>query len=182
MAKKIIALTGPIASGKDVTKKYIEEKYGASSVKFSQILRDVLNRLCVPLERENLQKISFALRQSFGDDLLSKIIAEDAKNLDSEIVILDGARRMTDIEYAKKLPSFHLIRIDAAPEIRYQRAVLRNENVGDAEKTFEHFLKDHEAETEITIPEVMNHADSSLDNNGTFEDLYRQIDELMNKF
>ncbi len=179
--KKIIALTGPIACGKDVIKKYLEQKYGAQSVKFSQILRDVLNRLTVPLERENLQLLSTVLRQNFGEDLLARNIAEDAKKATSDIVILDGVRRMADIEHAQKLEGFVLVRIDATPEIRFQRAVIRNENVGDSEKTFEHFLKDHETEADKEVPVVMSLATHSLDNNGSIEELYKQIDELLLK-
>jgi dephospho-CoA kinase len=179
--KIIIALAGPIASGKDVTKKYIEEKYQAKSVKFSQILRDVLNRISVPVERENMQLLSTILRQNFGEDLLARNIAEDAKNIDASIVILDGVRRSADIEYAEKLPGFVLIKIDADPKIRYERAVLRNENVGDAEKTFEQFLTDHETEADKEVPVVMQKATLSLDNNKDFESLYEQIDVLMSK-
>jgi dephospho-CoA kinase len=179
MNKKIIALTGPIASGKDATKKYLEEKYGAKSVKFSQILRDVLNRVNVPLERENLQLLSTVLRQNFGEDLLARNIAEDAKRLDSQIVILDGVRRLADIEHAKKLEGFVLVKIEADSKLRYERAVLRNENVGDSEKTFEQFLKDHESEADKEVPIVMEQAAVSLDNNGTLEDLHAQIDELL---
>jgi dephospho-CoA kinase len=181
MSKKIIALTGQMASGKDVTKKYLEQKYGAQSVKFSQILRDVLQRLTIPLERENLQLLSTILRQNFGEDLLARNIAEDAKKASSNIVILDGVRRLADIEYAKKLGEFVLIKIEADPEIRYKRMVLRNENQGDGEKTFEQFMKEHEAETEISIPAIMSLATYSLDNNGSIEDLYKQIDELLLK-
>lgn len=179
MKKKIIALTGPIASGKDVTKKYLEEKYNAKSVKFSQILRDVLNRLNISLERDNLQLLSTVLRQNFGEDLLAKNIAEDAKKIDSEIVILDGVRRLADIEHAEKLDGFVLVKIDANPEIRYKRAVLRNENVGDDKKSFEQFLKDHETEADRDVPVVMSKATHSLNNNGSIEDLYNQIDELL---
>jgi dephospho-CoA kinase len=180
--KIVIALTGPIASGKDVTKKYIEEKYGAKSVKFSQILRDVLNRITVPLERENMQLLSTVLRQNFGEDVLARNIAEDAKKLDAQIVILDGVRRPADIEYAKQLAGFVLIKIDADPKIRFQRAVLRNENVGDSEKTFEQFLADHETEADKEVPIVMSQATFAFDNNGDFENLYRQIDEFMGKY
>jgi dephospho-CoA kinase len=58
---------------------------------------------------------------------------------------------------------------------------IRNENAGDAEKTYEDFMKDHQRETEATIPEVMSKADFALNNDGTFEDLHRQIEELLLK-
>lgn len=179
--KKVIALTGPIAAGKDVTKKYLEEKYNAKSLKFSQILRDVLNRIGVSINRENLQNLSTELRNLFGEDLLARVIVKDVEACESKIVILDGVRRISDIKYAKKLEEFNLISIDADSKIRYERSVLRNENEGDAEKTYEEFLEDHNKEADKEIPVVMKEAVFNIDNNGTFENLYKQIDEIIEK-
>jgi dephospho-CoA kinase len=179
--KKIIALVGPFACGKDVVKKYLENKYQAKSVKFSQILRDVLVRLSLTVNRENLINLSTILRQNFGEDLLAKVIAEDAKNLESGIVILDGARRKSDILYAKDIGGFVLIAIDAELENRYERMKRRNENEGDSQKTFEEFISDHTKETEKTIPDLMKEAKFKIDNNGSLEDLYKKIDEIVEK-
>jgi dephospho-CoA kinase len=177
--KKVIALVGPLASGKDVTKKYLESKYGAQSIKFSKILRDVLERINVPNSRENLQNLSTELRKLFGEDLLAKVIVKDAIDCKSEMVILDGVRRLSDIEHAKKLDGFILISIDANQESRYKRLISRNENEGDAEKTFEEFLADHDREADKEVPIVMQEAKFKIDNEGSFEDLYKKIDEII---
>ena len=182
MAKIIIGLTGPIASGKGTAKKYIVEKYLAKDCRFSTILRDILNRVDMPICRENLQKISTALRQTFGEDLLAKAITKDAENLDSDVVVIDGVRRMTDIGHLIKLDHFVLVSIDAKPEARYERLVLRNENEDDKSKTFQGFLDDHKIETELTIPEVMTYAKEKINNNGSMEDLHKQIDEIIKKY
>ena len=181
MAKIIIGLTGPIASGKGTAKKYIVEKYAAKDCRFSSILRDILNRVDMPICRENLQKISTALRQTFGEDLLAKAIAKDATSLDSDIVVIDGVRRMTDIGHLIELNNFILVSIDAEPKVRYERLVLRNENEDDRSKTFQGFLDDHKIETEITIPEVMTYAKERVDNNGSLDDLHKQIDEIIKR-
>ncbi|HNW71466.1 MAG TPA: AAA family ATPase [Candidatus Paceibacterota bacterium] len=181
MSKIIIGLVGSLASGKETIKKYLVEKNNAKDCKFSSILRDVLNRLSVPISRENLQKVSTVLRENFGEDLLASAIATDASKLDADIVVIDGVRRFTDIEHLKDLPNFVLVKIDADPKLRYERMKLRNENVGDDKKTFEEFMKDHEAEADKQIPEVMKTAKYEIINNGSFEDLYKQLDELIAK-
>lgn len=181
MAKIIIGLVGEMASGKEVCKKYLNEKYNAKHCKFSTPLRDVLDRLCIEKSRDNLIDVSTILRERFGQDLLAKVIASDANTLDSDIVVVDGVRRMDDIEHLSKLPHFKLVRVDADSKLRYERMKLRNENTGDAEKTYGEFMEDHERETEITIPAVMETATYSLDNNGSLEELYKQIDLLVEK-
>jgi len=128
-----------------------------------------------------MQKLSTVLRVNFGEDLLAKAIALDTAKLDSNIVVIDGVRRSTDIEHLNKLPNFFLIKIDAEPKLRYERLVARNENEGDDKKTFEQFLKDHEAEADSLVPAVMATAKYSIDNNGSFEVLYKQVDEIIKK-
>jgi dephospho-CoA kinase len=181
MAKIIIGLVGPIASGKGVTKKYLETKHGAKHCKFSTPLRDILIRLRLDISRDHLIDMSTILREKFGQDLFAKVIASDASRLDADIVVVDGVRRIDDIEHLSTLPYFKLVKIDADPKIRYERLKIRNENVGDAEKTFSEFMEDHERETEATIPGVMEKAQYSLDNDGSLEELYKQIDELAEK-
>lgn len=182
MAKLIIGLTGPISSGKGTVKNYIVEKYKAEDCRFSTILRDILGRVDMPICRENLQKLSTSLRHTFGEDLLAKAITKDAQELASDIVVIDGIRRMTDIGHLIMLEHFVLVSIDADPKTRYERLILRNENEDDKCKTFEGFLDDHKRETEITIPEVMTYAKEGINNNGSLDDLHKQVDDIIKKY
>lgn len=181
MNKIILGLVGPLACGKETVKKYLVENYKAKDCRFSTILRDVLNRTAVPVSRENLQKLSTVLRANFGENLLAKAIAMDAAKLEADIVVIDGVRRPTDIAHLNELPNFFLVKIDADPKSRYERMVKRNENEGDDKKTFEQFLKDHEAEADRLVPSVMATAKHAIDNSGSFEDLYKQVDEIVEK-
>ena len=182
MAKIIIGLVGHIACGKEAVKKYIVEKYHAKDCRFSTSLRDVVHRLDIPESRENLQKLSTALRTGFGEDILAKVIAFDASKLDSDIVIIDGVRRMADIKYLKELPNFYLVKIIADAKVRYERVRSRNENAGDKDKTFEQFLADEQNETEKEIPVVMDFAKIAIDNNSSLKDLYKQTDSIISKY
>lgn len=179
MPKLILGFVGKLASGKAVCQKYINEKYDSDSFRFSSILRDVLNRLYIPISRANLQDLSLALRNTFGGNILAEVIGQDAKNSKKNIVVIDGIRRLDDISKLKDMPGFKLISIDASPQIRYERMKLRNENAGDADKSYEQFVIDSEREAELQIPEVMQNADFHLDNNGDLENLYHQIDKMI---
>jgi len=179
MPKIILGLCGEIASGKGTAVKYLEEKYGATSHRFSTSLRDILKRLYLEINRENMQKVSLVLREGFGQDLLAKVITEDVKNDSGKIIIVDGVRRPADIEYLTKLPEFKLIYITAHIKTRYERIIKRGENADDLNKTFEQFQKDHEAETELLITKIGETAKIKIDNNGDYEALYKQINEII---
>lgn len=179
MSKLILGFVGHLASGKDASKKYLEEKYGASSHRFSTMLRDILNRIYVPINRQNLQDLSLDLRNRFGSDTLARVIAEDVNNDTHEVIIIDGIRRMDDIVNLKNVAGFYLISIEAKEQNRFERMKNRNENVGDAKKSFEDFINDGKKEAELEIPLVMSHARFTINNDGSFDDLHKQIDEII---
>ena len=180
MPKIIIGFTGLMASGKEVSKKYLEEKYGAKSFRFSTVMREILQRLDLEITRYNLVNISYCLRQTFGEDLFAKVMAKDVATETASLVVVDGIRRLADIEYLKKVPGFTLASIEATPEIRHARLVKRAENEGDAQKTFAQFqLDQQQLETEISIPGVMAEAKFRINNDRDFDTLYRQLDGII---
>ena len=179
--KIIIGLVGEISSGKGTVAKYLEEKHGAGTFSFSTIIREVLDTLCLPHSRKNMQKMSTVLRQNFGQDVLGKVIAANVKNDNNKIIAVDGIRRMPDIKYLTELDNFILTKIIAAAKIRYERLIARTENQGDTQKTYEEFLSDHQKEADAHIPEVMEHAVAAINNNGDMNELYQQIDNLLTK-
>jgi len=181
MKKIILGLAGEIASGKGTVAKYITDELKGSSHRFSTALRDVAKRMYLEENRENLQKISTIFRENFHGNVLSEVIYHDVENDNHEIIAIDGVRRMADIEFLKKLPEFKLVYVDADMEKRYERIVKRGENVDDNSKTFEEFKKDHEREAELQIKDLKSEADFVIDNNRSFEDLYRQISEIIEK-
>ncbi|MFA5022109.1 MAG: AAA family ATPase [Patescibacteria group bacterium] len=181
MNKIILGFVGPIASGKGTACKYLAEKHGAKIFRFSSMLRDVLDRFYIEQSRENMQTVSSVLRQTFGDDLMAKTIANDVSKTETEIVAVDGVRREPDIKYLKQIPGFYLVNIDADQKIRWQRITSRGENSDDTKKTLEQFQQDEQREAEQQIKAVAKSANFIIDNNGTTQELYKQIETILNK-
>ncbi len=182
MSKIILGLAGEMASGKGTVAEYLKIKYSASNYRFSTILRDVLMRLHLEQSRKNMQKTSTILRKAFGDDLLAKVIAEDVKKDNSEIIVIDGVRRLDDIKYLRKNKEFRLVYIDTGIKKRYGRIINRSENTDDQNKTFEQFVEEHKGEPELQIKGLKKYADIIIDNNGSKEELYKQIDKIIERY
>lgn len=181
MKKLILGFVGLPASGKGTSAEYFQKKYGASTYRFSTMLFDLLQRIYLETNRDNLIKMSEAIRSTFGEDTMAKVMAKDAQSDQNNIIIVDGIRRMADIEYLSQLPNFVLIEIFAEPRTRYERLIQRSEKPDDKTKTFEQFMEDHKRSTEMSIPEVASHATEHIDNNGSSEELYKQLDNLIKK-
>ena len=180
MPKTIIGFIGRIAGGKDVCKKYLMEKHGASSHRYSTVLRDIINRLYLPIDRNNMQNLSFDIRSRFGSDILAKVIIEDIRRDKNNLIVIDGIRRLDDVSsLQEEFPGLKMIGIKAAIETRYERMIKRNENKGDSEKTFAEFTEEDKKEAEQEIETVMAAAQHQVDNNGTLAELYAQIDEII---
>jgi dephospho-CoA kinase len=182
MPKVVFGFTGLIASGKGTVAHYMEDTHHASTYRFSTMLRDILDRIYVPQSRDTMIKLSESLRGLFGEDVMAKTMAHDVEKDETQIILVDGIRRLADIEHLKNLPHFVLVEIFADSELRYQRLTQRGENADDASKTYEQFLEDHLRSTEMTIPDVIALARERINNNGTQEDLHRQLDELVKKY
>ncbi len=178
-SKIILGFVGDLSSGKGTAAKYLNEKYGTNAYRFSTILRDIINRLYLPETRANLQNISTLLRENFGQDVLSKVIAEDVKNDSNEIVVVEGIRRPTDITYLQEIPGFHLVYITADSKLRWERMVRRGENEDDSRKTYEEFLKDEQAEADILIKDLGKTAEYIIKNDLDFDEFYLEIEKVL---
>lgn len=179
MAKLILGVTGEMGSGKGVIAKHVALEYSGGTHKFSTMLRDLLKRMYIEESRENIAKLSKMLRQNFGEEVFANTMYHETQNDKHEIVVIDGIRRIADITYLKQLENFKLIYVDADLETRYQRVVDRGENENDAQKTMEEFKRDQEIESEIQIRDLKNYADYVVANNGTFQDLYKQVTDII---
>lgn len=179
MAKLILGVAGEMGSGKGTIAQHIVKEHGGSVHRFSTILRDVLDRLYLEQSRDNLQALSTVLRKNFGEDLLAKSMYHDGQNDKHDIVIVDGVRRMADIAYLKELPHFKLVYVETDLEVRYKRIVKRGENADDAKKTLNEFEKANQDESESQVRDLKNYANYVTDNNGTFVELYKQVEDII---
>lgn len=179
MAKHIIGIAGEMASGKDTVTKYLVEKYGAIQYRFSDPLREILHILHKKVTRDNLTALSTNLRAAFGQDLLAHVIEREAEEDTRDIVVIDGIRRLSDIDLVKNKENFFMMYVEADIHTRFERLHNRRQNEDDGTITFEEFLEDHGNETERFIPELKKVAESVIMNEGTLEELEKTVDEIM---
>ncbi len=177
----IIGITGTIGSGKGTVVNYLKQ-LGFAHYSSSDILREILTERGLPHVRLNMSNLANELMQSYSGGIL-EVAHERAKQAHQPNYILESIHRVTEAEYIKSIGGV-LLGVDADVRLRYARAIKRQEGEKDM-VTFEQFLADSEREDEgktgsgPNIKNVLKMADFVVNNDGTLEELQRQLDNFI---
>jgi len=178
--KIVIGIAGNIGSGKGTVVDYLVKNYQAERLVYSNILADILKRLHLKYERKNLAGLAEALRNTFGKDILSRVLEQDIQEQNAEVVVFDGIRKKEELDYFKnKIDNFFFIFVDVPIEIAYERLIKRGEKTDDNTKTFEEFQEDQKRPADKDVPGLKQCADFVIDNGGELKDTFEQVDEMM---
>ena len=177
MTKLIIGLTGRICSGKTTISEYLRNKRGAAEFRFSNILKDILKRLHMENKRTNLQALGAGIRDCMGPEVLLNAMIGDLEDNGYEIAVLDGVRYPNEVTMIHKLKGI-VINVTAPEEVRHARAVSRGTR-GEANMTIEQFRANEQEETEKHLDEMAEIADYTIENTGSFDDLYAEIEKII---
>lgn len=176
----IIGIVGSIASGKDTVADYLKEK-GFQAISLSDILRGIMKEENIEITTANMTEYGNKLRNEKGNGFLA-IKAYEKINQDNAIIT--SIRQVGEVEFLKSNPKFYLVKLDAPIEKRVDRLVKRGRE-GDIKNIDE--LKTIEAKQadgkggDMNMNKCFAMADYTLINDGTFEDLYKKVDELLEK-
>lgn len=180
----IIGITGTLGAGKGTLVEYLKSK-GFSHYSSSGILKKILSERNLPATRENLSALADELMQKFEGGVL-QLSHERAQEKKDKNYILEAIHRIGESDYVRSIGGI-VIGIDADIETRYKRVVGRKEGIKD-QVTFEQFKADSKREDEgatgagPNIRAVLSTADVILKNRNTLEDLYKQIDKVLEGF
>ena len=177
---KVIGIFGLIGSGKDTVAEYLEEKYGFYHVSYGTIVRELSKQLGRTLERDDLIKTQREYVQRYGQNYFGRLAVERIRKSKEQFFILSGIRRPQDVEEPRKAfgEDFLLVFVDAPPKIRFERMHSRSRE-GDPE-TLEEFLRQEEEEKKaFGFDEVTRRVKFTIKNEGTLEELYRNVDAFL---
>lgn len=177
----VLGITGYQVAGKDTIADHLSAK-GFVKYTMGDILREEMRELGLTLDRDSMNKYSTEVKTKNGNDYLARKIIRKISG-DSTI---PGIRSGLEVEtFRKELgDKFVLLAVSAPIEKRFEWAQDRNRE-GD-NVSFEKFKEQQEKERSSSsgvheIDKVIEMADYTIENDGTKEDLYKKVDELILK-
>jgi dephospho-CoA kinase len=185
---KIVALVGMCGAGKsEAGERFI--KHGYSYIRFGQITLDEIQRRGLELKEENEKMIREELRKKYG---MAAFAILNLNKIDEALkkgnVVIDGLYSWSEYKVLKEKykEKLKVVAIYASPETRYQRLEERAKRHHD-DKAFKYRSFSREEARKRDYAEIENiekggpiaMADFTIVNEGSLEELYRNVDCLI---
>ena len=180
----IIGITGTIGAGKGTVVEYLVQQHHFAHFSVRKFLTAIIEQQNIPLNRDSMVAVANELRAnnspSYIVEQLYSLAIKSHKNC-----IIESIRTPGEIEALRKLGDFYLLAVDANPKIRYDRIIIRNSETDKI--SFDTFLENEKREMTSTDPNKQNlsvcmeNADFRVENNGSFEELNKQVAIILNK-
>ncbi|MEM4755702.1 MAG: AAA family ATPase [Candidatus Woesearchaeota archaeon] len=178
----VVGLAGTAGSGKSAATRFFE-RHGFSSFRCSDIIRQECTRLGLTQTREHLFYVSTLLVQQYGHDIVARRIADHIFASGKLFWIIDGIRRVAEVEYFRRVfPCFFLLAIDAPSRLRYERIVQR----GDTTDTTSYSTFLHNEHKELTneqgnmqLAQVLTMADATIDNDSSLQKFEEKLQAFL---
>ena len=158
---KVIGFCGLPGSGKSTVLEAIEDL--GVIITMGDIIRDETRKRDIEPTDENLGNIAQELRDEFGPDILAEKCVVLIKDLESEVIFIDGLRSIAEVKVFRKSWKFPIVAIMVDDKIRYERLSKRARP--DDPKTLEDLRERDQREISFGLNEVINSANYKVNNN-----------------
>ncbi len=180
----IIGITGTLGAGKGTLVDYLIHKKGFKHFSVRQFLVEEIKKRGLPVNRDSMTSVANDLRKNNHPAFIIEQLYVKAKKVGSNAII-ESIRTPGEIDFLRKKGGFYLLAVDADPKIRYTRIKLRASETDHVD--FETFIANEQREMRTTdsnkqnLSKCIQMADFRFDNNGDRRQLYKQMNEVLDK-
>ncbi|MFX1338671.1 MAG: AAA family ATPase [Promethearchaeota archaeon] len=172
---KVIGFCGLPGSGKSTAIEAIAEL--GKIITMGDVIRDEAKNRNIEPSGKNLGKIAKELRKKGGSAIIAKKCIELIKNLDDEIIIVDGIRSFYEVNEFRREWKFPLIAIELNDQERIKRLYDRARS--DDSKTINEIKQRDQREIGFGLKEVVNKANYKIQNDSTVEELKKKTRNIV---
>ncbi|MCL2173950.1 AAA family ATPase [Candidatus Saccharibacteria bacterium] len=179
---KIIALVGMMGAGKGVSVEHLTKKFDWPSVYFGGMVYEEVAKRGLDIVKDEIF-VREDMRAKEGPAVLAKRAATKARELlanGAKVVVLDGLYSWTEEKFLRQEFGDEIITIAiiVSKKLRRQRALERKDK--KRQYTMEEIIRREVAEIEnLEKGGPIAFADFYVMNNGSFDELYRQLDQII---
>lgn len=180
----IIGITGTIGAGKGTIVDYLVEAKGFCHFSVREFLISEIKNRNLPVNRDSMVIVANDLRTNHSNSYIIEKLYQKAK-MSGKNSIIESIRNTGEAQFLKTHSHFNLLAVDADIHIRYQRILKRHSETDSI--TFEQFIENEKREMSSTEPssqnlsECIKLADYVLNNDGSIDELIKQLDIILNK-
>lgn len=180
----IVGIAGTLGAGKGTVVEYFKDR-GFQWYSSSALLKELVSAEGNPLTRDFLGPMATKLQSEYPGGVVEKNYREKYLEEKPEHAVFEAIHRQSEALFLKSVGGV-LIGVDADLETRFKRTQVRNEGEKDRQD-FEDFKKQSSIEDEgggdtsrdNNIRAVIDMADYTITNNGTLEELYEQVEVVL---
>jgi dephospho-CoA kinase len=178
----IIGITGTLGAGKGTIVEYLIEKKSFLHFSVRAFLLKEIKKLGLPENRDSMFNLANQLRSQHGPSYITDQLYAQAVKTGKDCVI-ESIRTPGEIYSLRLKRNFILLAVDALPEIRYDRIMIRQSETDKV--SYKIFIENEEREMSTSDPNKQNirkcieEADYLLTNNGTKEELIQQLEDVL---
>ena len=171
-----------MGAGKGTIVDYLTSQHGFKHYSVRGYLIKIIEQRGMPVNRDSMVIVANELRANNKPSFIAEELFKEAV-LDGGNCIIESIRTVGEITELRTKDNFTLFSVDAERNIRYERIVKRGSETDMV--SYETFTENEEREMNTDDPNKQNLgacmklADHHFRNNGTFEELYHQLDSAL---
>ena len=172
---KVLTIIGYPGSGKTTAIESIEDL--GVVVSMGDVVRNEAKKRNLEPSGTTIGNIAKELREKGGPAIIAEKCVELIKEVNSEIIFVDGVRSLFEVSIFRKFWKFPIIAIIVDEKQRFNRLFERGRS--DDPKSFKDLKKRDIREIEFGLDKVVENAEYIIKNNSTIEDLKRKTRQMV---
>ena len=177
----MLGITGTNGAGKGTIVEFLVKVEGFKHFSASGLISEEIVKRGMSVDRDNMIVVANELRAQYGPGYIAEELLRRAGE-SQENRIIESIRTLGEVEKLRAKGGI-LLAVDADQKIRYERIIKRGSNKDRV--SFEEFAEQEKREMESEDPNKQNLsacikvADYVIQNNGTIEELNREIEKIL---